>query len=112
MRIADASSVADAVEEFENLNRHLAPAADLVAQPGRERRPVALTEFSNLRGERVDGARGEVVVMRHGVGVATTGDALERLADALLGKRSGLRKFAYARRVLRCGGEQGRQQRP
>ena len=74
--IADAPGVADAIEELEDMDGDLAPAADFVAQAGGACYTFARAESRDTPGEVVNGGRGEVVVVSDGVCLADSRDAL------------------------------------
>ena len=111
--VADAASVADAVEEFEDVDGDLAAAADFVAQRRRRARSRrAAFSAATLAARSATASRREIVVVRHRLELAGAGDALEQGAHGVLGDAGRLGDVAHARRVVGLGVEQRLQRQP
>ena len=106
MVVAHAASVADAIEEFEDVDRHFAAATDLVAQGGGARAPHAL-QSGDPAARSATAPGGEIMVVRDRIDFAGAGDALEQGAHRVFGDAGGLRNIAHARRVVGLASSNG-----
>ena len=106
MRFPNAPSVADAVEEFEDVDGDFAPTTDLVAQRGGASEAVFGVQGGDAAGQVGNGGGSEIVVVRHRVGFTEAGDAFEKRAHTFFGSSGELGNVADSWRVAGLGIEQ------
>ena len=104
MRVADAPSVADAIEEFEDMDGHLRPPRSRPAGGGADH-AVAAVEDGDAAARSATAAAVKVVV-GHRVGFAQAGDALEEGAHAFA-VAGGAGHVAYPGRVVGAASRRG-----